>query len=96
MALADQLAQGIQFAPPPDPFAQYAKMQQLQQGQQANQLNQMEMAKYQRAAEETNALRRLDRSSPDYVNQLYRISPTQGLAWLRGKALEIHHTPSRH
>jgi hypothetical protein len=86
MALADQLAQGIQFAPPPDPFAQYAKMQQLQQGQQANQLNQMEMAKYQRAAEETNALRRLDRSSPDYVNQLYRISPTQGLAYEKSVA----------
>lgn len=34
MALADQLAQGVQFAAPQDPFAQYAKMQQLQQGQQ--------------------------------------------------------------
>jgi hypothetical protein len=86
MALADQLAQGIQFAPPPDPFAQYGKMQQLQQGQQANQLNQMKMAEYQRAADETNALRQLDRSSPDYVNQLYRISPTQGLAYEKSVA----------
>jgi hypothetical protein len=86
MALADQLAQGIQFAPPPDPFAQYGKMQQLQAGQQANQLNQMKMAEYQRAAEETNALRQLDRSSPDYVNQLYRINPTQGLAYEKSQA----------
>ena len=86
MALADQLAQGYQFAAPQDPFAQYGKMQQLQQGQQANQLNQMKMAEYQRAAEETNALRQLDRSSPDYVNQLYRINPTQGLAYEKSQA----------
>ena len=86
MALADQLAQGYQFAAPQDPFAQYGKMQQLQQGQQANQLNQMKMAEYQRAAQETNALRQLDRSSPDYVNQLYRINPTQGLAYEKSVA----------
>jgi len=86
MALADQLAQGYQFAAPQDPFVQYGKMQQLQQGQQANQLNQMKMAEYQRAAEETNALRQLDRSSPDYVNQLYRINPTQGLAYEKSQA----------
>ena len=58
MALADQLAQGVQFAAPPDPFAQYAKMQQLQQGQQQlqatqtqNQVSQMQLEDLKRDRE---------------------------------------------
>lgn len=58
MALADQLAQGIQFAPPPDPFAQYAKMQQLQAGTTQNALAQYQLGAAQRADEtNTNFLR---------------------------------------
>lgn len=49
------IAQGAQFAAPPDPFAQYGKMQQLQQGETANQLNRMKMDEYQRSLQEQNA-----------------------------------------
>lgn len=51
MSLADQLAQGVQFAPPPDPFAQYGKMQQLQQGQQQMQISQMQLDELKRDRE---------------------------------------------
>ena len=51
MSLADQLAQGIQFAAPPDPFAQYGKMQQLQQGQQQMQISQMQLDELKRDRE---------------------------------------------
>jgi len=51
------IAQGYQFQPLPDPFAQYAKRQQLDLGEQTNQLNQMKMQEAQAAAVERNALR---------------------------------------
>jgi len=76
-----RIAQGAQFKAPPDPFAQFAQMQQMQQGQQANQLNQMKMQEYQRGMEETNALRRLDPSSPTYLNEVMKISPEKGFAF---------------
>jgi len=79
------IAQGYQFQPPPDPFAQYAKMQQLDQGEQANQLNRMKMQEYQRGMEETNALRRLDPSSPTYLADVTRISPEKGFAFAKLK-----------
>lgn len=72
------IAQGYQFQAPPDPFAQYAKMQQLDQGQQANQLNRMKMQEYQRGMEETNAMRRLDPTSPTYLQDITRINPKTG------------------
>lgn len=75
------IAQGVQFKAPTDPFAQYAQMQQMQQGQQANQLNQMKMQEMQRGMEETNALRRLDPSSPTYLQDVTRISPEKGFAF---------------
>ena len=71
------IAQGYQFQPAPDPFANYAKMQQLDQGEQANQLNRMKMQEYQRGMEETNALRRLDPTSPTYLADVTRISPEE-------------------
>ena len=75
------IAQGAQFQPLPDPFAQYGKMQQLQQGQQANQLNQMKMQEMQAANMERNALRQLDPTSADYENQLFRVNPQIGIAY---------------
>lgn len=66
MALADQLAQGIQFAPPPDPFAQYGKMQQLQAGQTQNALAQYQLGAAQRADEtNTNFLRGVQSAGDD-------------------------------
>ena len=72
------IAQGYQFQPLPDPFAQYGKMQQLQQGEQANQLNQMKMQEYQRGIQEQNQLRGLDPSSPTYINEVTKINPKLG------------------
>lgn len=80
------IAQGAQFQPLPDPFAQYGKMQQLQQGQQANQLNQMKMQEMQAANAERNALRQLDPTSPDYENQLFKVNPTMGIAYRKEAA----------
>jgi len=66
MALADQLAQGVQFAPPQDPFAQYAKMQQLQAGQTQNALAQYQLGAAQRADEvNTNFLRGIQSAGTD-------------------------------
>jgi len=75
------IAQGAQFAAPPDPFAQYGKMQQLQQGETANQLNRMKMEEMQAANTERNALRQLDPTSPDYESQLFKVNPTMGIAY---------------
>ena len=77
------IAQGYQFQPPPDPFAQYAKQQLLQQGEQANQLNQMKMQEYQRGMEETNALRRLDPTSATYLEKIKRINPKMGFEFAK-------------
>jgi hypothetical protein len=77
------IAQGYQFQPPPDPFAQYAKQQQLQQGEQANQLNQMKMQEYQRGMDETNAMRRLDPTSATYLQDITRINPEKGFAFAK-------------
>jgi len=77
------IAQGYQFQPPPDPFAQYAKMQQLDQGEQTNQLNRMKMQEYQRGMEETNAMRRLDPTSATYLQDITRINPEKGFAFAK-------------
>jgi len=50
------IAQGYQFQPLPDPFAQYGKMQQLQNAGIQNQLTQQQLAAAQRAEAQTNAL----------------------------------------
>lgn len=77
------IAQGIQFAAPINPMDQFAKMQAMQQGQQANQLNQMKMQEYQRGMEETNAMRKLDPTSPTYISDITRISPEKGFAFAK-------------
>lgn len=75
------IAQGAQFAAPPDPFAQYGKMQQLEQAGSTNQLNRMKMEEMQAANTERNALRQLDPTSPDYESQLFKVNPTMGIAY---------------
>lgn len=77
------IAQGYQFQAPPDPFANYAKMQQLNQGEQTNQLNRMKMQEYQRGMDETNAMRRLDPTSPTYLQDIARINPEKGFAFAK-------------
>ena len=77
------IAQGYQFQAPPDPFANYAKMQQLNQGEQANQLNRMKMQEYQRGMDETNAMRKLDPTSPTYLQDIARINPEKGFAFAK-------------
>lgn len=75
MALADQLAQGVQFAAPIDPFAQYGKMQQLQAGQTQNALAQYQLGAAQRADEvNTNFLRGIQSagSNEDAIRQAYQ------------------------
>ena len=77
------IAQGVQFQPPPNPFAQYAQMQQLQQGETQNQMNQMKMQEVQRGQQEMNALRGVagrvgfNPLDPAHQAELYRIAPTQ-------------------
>ena len=76
------IAQGAQFAPPPDPFAQYGKMQQLQQGDIANQLNLAKMDEYKRGIQEQNALRTavsrpgFDPTNPEHQAEVYKVAPT--------------------
>jgi hypothetical protein len=80
------IAQGAQFAAPPDPFAQYGKMQQLQQGETTNQLNRMQMDEYQRARMEEegtrNYLRGKDLSAPETRTGLTQFGKT-GLAYAK-------------
>ena len=77
------IAQGAQFKQFESPVNMMAQMQQLQQGQSTNQLNQMKMQEYQRGMDETNALRRLDPSSPTYLADVTRISPEKGFAFAK-------------
>ena len=79
------IAQGYQFQAPPDPFVQYAKRQQLDQGEQTNQLNQMKMQEYQRGIQEHNALRKLDPSSPTYINEVTKINPKLGFEFAKSQ-----------
>lgn len=80
------IAQGAQFAAPPDPFAQYAKMQQLEQGQTANQLNRMKMDEYERARIEEegtrNYLRGKDLALPETRTGLTQFGKT-GLSYAK-------------
>jgi hypothetical protein len=50
------IAQGAQFAPPPDPFAQYGKMQQLRVGENQNALAQYQLESAKRTDLQQNAL----------------------------------------
>ncbi|CAB5194946.1 hypothetical protein UFOVP169_45 [uncultured Caudovirales phage] len=75
----------IDFSQIQQPVNQMAQVYQLQQAKQQNQLGQMQMAEYERAKESKNQLRNLfanpeiDRTSPDFLRQIYAISPEQGM-----------------
>lgn len=77
------IAQGYQFQPAPDPFANYAKMQQLDVGEQTNQLNRMKIQEAQRGMDETNAMRRLDPTSATYLQDITRINPKTGFEFAK-------------
>ena len=84
------IAQGVQFQPPPNPFAQYAQMQQLQQGETQNQMNQMKMQEVQRGQQEMNALRGVmarpgfDLSTPESQREVYNVAPTLAENLIKG------------
>ena len=61
------IAQGAQFAAPPDPFAQYGKMQQLRVGENQNALAQYQLESAKRTDLQQNALNRAysDAVNPD-------------------------------
>jgi GH24 family phage-related lysozyme (muramidase) len=68
----------------PDQLQQYAQFNQLA-------LHQAQLAEVQRAANEQNQLRSLlesgvDRNSPEFLKQVYRISPTTGMTLEKGQA----------
>ena len=52
-------------------------------GEQTNQLNRMKMQEAQRGMDETNAMRRLDPTSPTYLADVTRISPEKGFAFAK-------------
>jgi hypothetical protein len=67
----------------PDPLQQYAQFNQLA-------LHQAQLAEVQRAANEQNQLRSLletgvDRNSPEFLKQVYKISPTTGMTLEKGQ-----------
>jgi len=61
------IAQGYQFQPPPDPFAQYGKMQQLQSAGMQNQLAQYQLGSAQRADVQANAMNQAYASAIDPI-----------------------------
>ena len=68
----------------PDQLQQYAQINQLA-------LHQAQLAEVQRAANEQNQLRSLlesgvDRNSPEFFKQVYKISPTTGMTLEKGQA----------
>jgi len=74
-------------------LAQFQAPNVLALAQQANQmqLHRAQLAEVQRAAQEQNQLRSLlesgvDRNSPDFLKQVYRISPTMGMTLEKGQA----------
>jgi len=64
-----------------DPLAQYGQMAQLQNYQTQNQLQQMQMREAEATAQERNALRQLNPTSPDYETQLFKVNPQLGIQY---------------
>lgn len=84
--MAAFIAQGIAPLQLENPLNQMGKIYQIQQAQQENELARMKMQEYQRGAEEENRLRELyarpdvDIRSPEFLRQVYAVSPTRGAA----------------
>ena len=86
MPLDPVIAGGFRGLQLQDPLELYGRVNQLQQLQQQNQLNALKMQEYQREVETNNRLRALyarpgvDLSSPDFLREVYAVSPTAGAA----------------
>lgn len=72
------IAQGAQFRPPSDPFAQYAQMQQIQSAQQQGQLNALKMQEYQRESATNNALSQAYQAAYNPDTGTYDINKLRG------------------
>ena len=83
MAIDPNIALGIRPIEVANPLAQYGQIAQLQNMQTQNQLHQMQMREAEATAQERNALRQLNPSSPDYETQLFRVNPQLGIAYRR-------------
>jgi hypothetical protein len=79
MAIDPNIALSYRGIELPDPIAQYGQIAQIQNARQTNQLNALKMQEAQATMEERNALRKLNPSSPDYEEQLFRLNPQLGL-----------------
>jgi hypothetical protein len=80
----------VQFAPPPDPLANYTQFAALQHAQNQNALAQQQLAEYGRARAEEESVRNyfarqqaagVPLTSPAFVQGLYGISPTRATAF---------------
>lgn len=68
------------------PLNRLAKFQQIQSAQQEQDMNALRMQEAQAASEERNALRQLNPSSPEYGQQLYKVSPQLGAQYAKEMA----------
>ena len=75
MPIDPRIAMGYQAPQIESPLNQYAKFAQIQSAQQEQDMNSLRMKEAQAASEERNALRQLNPSSPEYGQQLYKVSP---------------------
>jgi hypothetical protein len=81
MPLDPSIALGVRPIQIADPLAQYGQIAQLQNYQTQNQLHQMQMREAEATAQERNALRQLNPTSPDYETQLFKVNPQLGIQY---------------
>jgi hypothetical protein len=86
MAIDPNISLGVRPLEVPNQLAQYGQLQQLMAAQDAQQINALKMQEAQAAAEERNALRRLNPSAPDYEEQLFKVSPQLGISFRKEAA----------
>ena len=86
MALDPNIALGVRSLEVPNQLAQYGQIQQLMAARDTQQFNALKMQEAQAAAEERNALRRLDPAAADYESQLFKVSPQLGINYRKEAA----------
>jgi hypothetical protein len=86
MPIDPRIAMGYQAPQIESPLNQFAKFQQIQSAQQEQDMNALRMQEAQAASEERNALRQLNPSSPEYGQQLYKVSPQLGAQYAKEMA----------
>lgn len=86
MPIDPRIALSIKSPEIPSSLDAYARFAQIQGMQQEQQMNALRLAAAQREEEQRNALLALDPSSPEYGQQLYRISPTIGAQYAKEQA----------